>query len=168
MSRSIRKAMAKGVAVAALTPLLVTGCSGSGNLSSVEQGLSSVPGVADAYVWSTTDGAPWNRGLSVRLYVDEDPGDGLQQLIDDAFRVAWQTAPYEPTAGITLRVALEEKPEHPEESQNRTSRNTLDLQDAFRAIPWSGDYLGVASMGRAASVSTRQLEERYGEWPGDA
>src|SRR5690554_6692724 len=127
--RSVKRALAAGTVLAALMPAL-SGCtSGEADL---ESRLAELSGVSGAYVWTTTSGAPTNRGLGVRLYVSERP-ENLSALVDDALRTTWSFSPFEPTNGVRIEMTQGERPADASPGQGG---ERIQVDEAVSALEW--------------------------------
>ena len=161
MGKSVNRALAAGVLFAALIPALV-GCSTARADSELEATLSGLTGVTGAYVWVTTSGFPTNRGLKVRLYLDKNPGDGLEDLIEEAFRTMWDYPAFEPTNGISVQIALAERPEVPRKAGGN---DLIDLRAELRDPSWL-DRLHIQVSRPTARMSHEAMTDLFGAWTG--
>ena len=161
MGKSVNRALAAGVLFVAMIPALV-GCSTARADSELEATLSGLTGVTGAYVWTSADGFPTNRRLSVRLYVDKNPGAGLEELIEEALRITWDYPAFEPTAGISLQIALAERPESPRRAHGN---DLIDMRAELRDSSWL-DSLQIGVSNSNVHISHEAMADGFGEWTG--
>lgn len=143
---------------------LLTGCSSNGALRDTESRLDELPGVTGSFAWTSYDGGPTNRRMSVRVYVDEDPEEELGALIDATLETAWSFTGFEPS-GVGAQVVLGARPEDPVAA---SWEGRLVLEDALPGIGLDIDDVGVPSWGDVISVPKHVMADRYGDWPSSA
>ena len=161
MGKSVNRALVAGVLFAALIPALV-GCSTARADSELEATLSGLIGVTGAYVSTSANGFPTNRRLSVRLYVDENPGAGLEDLIEEALRITWAYPAFKPTGGIMLAVAVERRPANPRSGK---FDGLIDMRAELRDSSWL-DSLQIRVSNSNVHISHEAMTDRFGEWTG--
>lgn len=154
----MRRALAAGVVAVTLAGSL-GGCSAAEH--ELEARLAELPQVVGAFVWTTASGAPWNRGYAVRLYVGDEPVSDLAGLVDDALRLTWEHAAFEPTNGIALEVSRGDRPAEPHPGR---PGDQVMLHDAVPEIPPREGRILVATSGESVDLPRWALEARYGPW----
>lgn len=163
MTDSTKRVMAAALVAAALTPVLgLSGCASDAR-PALEGSLAAIEHVEGAFVVETNGAMPGARGLAVRLYLDEDPGDeALSHVIDDALRLAWGYESFVPRAGVRLGVVVGQRPADPPRILLSGQR---PIVAAANLLDWPSPVTAASddSIGLADTV----LASRYGERDGD-